>query len=698
MTQALRYHQFKTQLEQYAWILQEVRHLINSGQKPSQIAVISRRHAPLAELAKYFHRYQVPVYYERGQNVLEKPYIRQLLTMLKFVHSLSQKNELEADEYLPEILSYPFWELDRQDLWHLSVYAYAQTEPNAKLWLNVMQTAEEVEVSGQKLREPDKLEQIAQFFLHLATESKHQPVQYVLDRLVGVQPDGLAENEQEEGSADEEQPEEVLVTGFKQFYFDKRLDLDAHEITSESVNFLSNLRTLIQAIRQYRAKDTLFVSDVLEFVALLEKNKLPLIDNSPFGSQESGVCLLTAHKAKGLEFEIVFIVDCVQDEWFGKRSGTKLDLPLNLALLPDNDDLDDQLRLFYVAVTRAKHRVYFTTYTHKDDQKEVSPIAILTEGLAQQNSASVLNEPKEQSPDQIYQDLLAWQKAQQTLDLRDEEKRLLSSILENYRLSVTHLNNFLDVTAGGPRKFLEQNLLHFPQGKSPAAAYGTAMHAAIGWFLEQAKTEHLPSPEVLIEKYQNFLRSERLSEKDLAEYLELGAHNLRFYHDYKKDKIDPQAKLEFSFAGQEVTLDQARLTGQIDLLEFGGDGRITVTDFKTGKPLRKWQDSQNQVKLWRYQNQLIFYKILVEHSRNFGSKFLVERGQLEFVDCHKLTSPEVVCLPKTIGPDEAQELEKLVKIVFYKIMNLDFPDTSQYSQDFKGVQQFVEDLLNEGTV
>ena len=41
---------------------------------------------------------------------------------------------------------------------------------------------------------------------------------------------------------------------------------------------------------------------------------------------------------------------------------------------------------------------------------------------------------------------------------------LLLPQLANYKLSATHLNNFLDVTRGGPRAFLLDNLLHFLSG------------------------------------------------------------------------------------------------------------------------------------------------------------------------------------------------------------------------------------------
>ncbi len=692
ITQPVQYFQFSTQLEQYYWIAKEVDRLVKDGHDTAEIAIISRRHASLSELVKIFQEFNISVYYERGQNVLEKPYIHQLLTILRFINSLNKKNQLEADEYLPEILSYPFWEISRPDLWKLSVFAYSQKNTHSKLWLEAMQNADEIRVSETPLEDPAKFKKITTFFFDLARQAKTEPVERIIDQILGTDDDPILEDDQDKKNTEtsQDQNSEVFKTNFKKYYFSD--ELNQQELTSKSIHFLSDLRTLVQSIRQFQIKQTLYLPDVLEMIELLKKNNLPLINNSPFGAKESGVNLLTAHKAKGLEFETVFVVDCVQDEWFGRRTSTKLDLPMNLPLLPDKDDRDDQLRLVYVAITRAKNQVNLTSFSQKEDKTEVLPIDLFEQMIAHSQLELV---DKKQSESEILDTLQTTQKTSQETNFVDQERNLLGSILSDYQLSVTHLNNFLDVTRGGPRRFLEQNLLRFPQAKSPAAAYGSAMHAAIRAFLEESKTLSRPaSKEFLLEMFSYFLKLERLNEKELIDFINIGNSNLGVYFEYKKDHIGHKVKLEFSFASQEVCVGNARLTGQIDLIQFLSNSEIVVTDFKTGKPTKKWTDTKSKVKLWKYQNQLLFYKILVENSYEFGGKYKVNFGQLEFLDAHKLTTPEIVCLQSTLDNEKTESLKLLVEIVYNKIMSLDFPDTSKYTQDHKGIMAFCDDLIS----
>jgi uncharacterized protein (DUF1330 family) len=134
----------------------------------------------------------------------------------------------------------------------------------------------------------------------------------------------------------------------------------------------------------------------------------------------------------------------------------------------------------------------------------------------------------------------------------------------------------------------------------------------------------------------------------------------------------------------------------MDIIE--DDYQIVVSDFKTGKYLKQWKQEKenNKIKAWKYETQLTFYKLLVENSSQYGGKYKVKQGNLEFIECNP-ESNEVVILEKQISYDEAQQLAKLIQIVYKKIINLDFPNTSYYPATNKGIKMFIDDLL-EGKI
>jgi len=678
---------FPTNLHQYFRVASIIREQIEEGKPPSDIAVIARYHRQLEELALVLNKMEVPVTYERHNNVLEEPHIHQLIQIARFVSSLCRKNTDEADEFLPEILSYPFWGLDRAVVWEIAKAAERSGELRLR-WLDVMRTYDDEYVRS-----------IADFFLYLGTISYYDTLEHVLDDIMGAGGELIPEGEDDEPENNFIIDGKRFVSPFKRFYFaTERRDEDSVQY----VRFLSGLRAFVSAIRENKKDELLKIEGLVEFVKIHVSNDIPIIDNSPFVNATDAVNLLTAHKAKGLEFDTVFVLDCQEDIWTGKGRGSNLPLPVNLPIAPAGDTLDDQLRLFYVAVTRAKSNLYLCSYEYKDNGKKSAILPFILKPVDDRSAESNLTKfltPVVYEPDTDRvadnRDVLAtsWE-SYHALPVVHEERAIFDKILERYQLSVTHMNNFLNVARGGPQLFFEQNLLRFPQSKNLAGAFGSAVHRTLELiYTHLKKTGSVPDLDPVLDWYDHEILLERLTKRQFENFSQKGRDALSVFYEKKIGSFDESHFSEANFRDQGVIVGGAHLSGKIDKMVPVSGGEIEVHDFKTGKPKHDWKGSGTYEKslLYNYRRQLIFYKLLVENSKDFGDKFQVRRGVLEFVEHDR---GNLIDLLFEITDDDVARTTELIKIVYKKIRDLDFPDTAKYKENVEGIIEFEDDLLD----
>ena len=682
---------FSTALHQYHFVSREIAKLLKEGKKADEIAVIARKHRELEALVPYMKSAGVPVRYEREQNVFEEPHIQQLIVMARFISTLSSHGKIEADEYLPTVLSFPFWEIPRKMIWEISVLASRSKDP-AKNWLEIMLG-----------HENDHVKKIAEFFIDLGVRSANEPAERILDELIGAHVPLSRESEDEDEENPEDGPrgdERKFHSPFKEYYFSKKRFDHAR---AEYLTFLSSLRVFIKALREYKQGEATTIQDLVEFVELHEKNNIRLNDQSPFNAITDAVSLLTAHKAKGLEFETVFVLSCEDSVWAGCGMPKRISFPGNMPIEPAGDTLDDQLRLFYVALTRAKKHLYMLGYS-KDDKGESSPKLrflmapeddgeVLKKAILKKIYYEVIETNDDDAPET--EDVLtsSWL-SYHTAPFLGEEEKLLKSLLKDYTLSVTHLNNFLNVGKGGPQHFLEQNLLRFPQTKSISGAYGSAIHSALEEMLTYQKARGgVPAKDVFTGWFLKALQYERLPKNDFEKLSVRGGDALSLFYDAKKDSFSEKDVAEFNFKHQGVVVEGAKLAGKIDRVVYLDRDTIEVHDYKTGKAAKDWKgkDEYEKIKLYEYERQLAFYKLLVENSREFSGKKVI-RGVLEFVEPK---DKKIIDLALDIDDEKVERLKKLIGVVYKKIQNLEFDDVTEFSPDLEGIIAFEGKLLKE---
>ncbi len=663
---AIRAKEFASREAEYRWIAGEIKSLIGQGIKEKKIAVIARHHEELEAAARAARTAGIPVSYERQENVLTAEHIVPLIVMARFVDSIMRKSPA-ADELLPEILSFPFWGVDRSAVWEVSVRAAAERKP----WLLVMR-----EIGGE-------LKAIADFFIDLGARARHETAEEILHALIGAPA--------EEGAGISSGAPPAMVSPFRTYYF----GADRFKRRPDQyLGFLSALRSLIRALREYRPGQPVSVADLVAFFDLHVKNRIPISNTSRFSDGRNAAQFMTAHGAKGLEFEAVFVLDCENDVWSGAGWRRELPLPANVPAGPGGDNRDDQLRLFYVAMTRAERLLYFTASRRDLRGRDADRLAFLAapEGAEEWIAIEAADVRADASSmeDAMLETYEAPSAAQPPAP---RERELLEPVLERYQLSVTHLQNFLDIVSAGPRVFFERNLLRFPSPKSAAAGFGSAIHDALSR-ISVALRENGRAPELadVVGWFEEYLALERLNAQDFERMRKHGRKILEAYYPQRQNAFSPADVVEFDFRNQGVVLGEARLDGKVDRMTPAGS-RMAVCDYKTGHVLTSWDggDLYEKIRAWKYRQQIVFYKLLIEHSRDFGATYTVAEGLIEFVEPHR---GRIIDLPVEITAEETERLQGLIVAVYPKIRNLDFPNIDRYPKDIRGIRMFEDDLLS----
>lgn len=670
---------------EYDYISNEIQNILKEGFAPEEISIISNKHQTLKDVANYLNLKKIPYSYEKKEHVLDKQHIKELITILEFVNSVTA--EQVKDYLLPDILSFKFWNLNRLDIW------------------KVAESVREVDGDGKRKswfseilnNENPQIKKIGEFLLELSIDAKNIPLEHLLDKIIGT-----TEWEFEGEYADLENTKNNLnnaetnfVSPYKNYYFGK--DNFLHN-KPEYLDFLFSLRTFVGALREFKQGQILKATDIDEFLSVYKNNdKLSLTSVSPFASSAKSIVLQTAYKAKGLEYEYVFIVNANEKDWNGRGMTNKISFPKNMKLLSESDDYDDKLRLFYVALTRAKHTLY-VTYS-KERLGFIEESVGTNEPLPNGEGTGVGVTPK------ILQNLHLSKKQ----DYVQDEKVLLKRLLENYQMPVTHLTNFLNLGKVGPDKFVEQNLLRFPQAMSESAIYGSAMHYAIqNYYSYYKKHEKLASIEQLDKYFENALIKFKIPENLFNKNLSEGKKNLKIYFEDLKNRggINTTEVIEFKFKNEGVKFGDVHAAGNIDKISINPKDKneILVTDFKTGKSFTTWEakDSEyTKIKLHFYQYQLVYYKLLIKNSRTYKN-YNVNMGQIEFIEADD--NGKINVLELELTDELVARVEKLANIIYNKILNLDFPDVTKYTHTEAGKEKdkiklvdilnFEEDLLS----
>ena len=296
----------------------------------------------------------------------------------------------------------------------------------------------------------------------------------------------------------------------------------------------------------------------------------PLVGEAEPGTDALQV--MTFHQAKGLEFEAVFLTGLSEDFFPGRPRRPAFDLPEELrepSLPRDVAHLEEQRRLFYVGMTRAKRYLFLLSASDyrppgEPPRKRAAKVsrfvleALGPEGVAPEGPGAPA--------------LLRIARA-------GKEPPLAEPTIEPdapLTLSYQQVDDWLTC----PLKYRYIHVLRVPIRLHPTVIYGHAVHRAIqAYHMARLQGRTLPLSDVL-RVFRDAWRSEGfLSAQQEAEMLAQGEQALRAVYEFEEGSDASVAFVEKYFAFAEGT---AKVVGYWDRVDRGGDGAVII-DYKTSQ-------------------------------------------------------------------------------------------------------------------
>ena len=330
----------------------------------------------------------------------------------------------------------------------------------------------------------------------------------------------------------------------------------ADSVASEEA--LSNIARFFEIIR---AQSALLADDRAVFVARHLQTLISAGDDPPTAEIDpdaDAVAVMTVHKAKGLEFPVVYLPGLVAGRF--PATGRREPLPLPIALvnetLPEGDyQLQEERRLFYVGMTRARDELILS---HAADYgghraRRVSPFVLEALDLPVAAGAAGAG-AKPSSPLERLQGLDRTEPSPAAARARGDEPLMLSFYA---------IDDYLTC----PLKYKYAHLLRVPLAPHHSIIYGSALHAAVSEFHKRHARGDVMGDEELYGAFVSAWRNEGFLSREHEEArLAAGREALR---RFRTEQLAPGAVVpayverEFSFL-----LDGDRVRGRFDRVDI----------------------------------------------------------------------------------------------------------------------------------
>ncbi|MFA5133630.1 MAG: ATP-dependent DNA helicase [Patescibacteria group bacterium] len=377
-------------------------------------------------------------------------------------------------------------------------------------------------------------------------------------------------------------------TGYLEF-------LNSQPDSMEKLNTFNYLKKFHKKIKEYETEnESALVRDFMEYMNLeLDSGDLGALPADADEGPEM-VKILTIHSAKGLEFKYVFVVNLVDKRFPTTERRDPIELPKDLVkeIVPEGDiHLEEERRLFYVAMTRAKEKLFLACAKDYGGAREKKPSRFLYEmGLLAPETKN---------------------KVKKNTTLEIEEKK---ETAEQFLYSLPKQFSYSQIKAYEtcPCQYKMRFLLGVPTEDSFQASFGRSIHSALENFFTKIKEsagksqtdlfgtqekKSFPSLDELKNIYdESWIDDWYESQDDMLKNKERGWRALKEYYEGIKPDVPDPLYLEQEFV---IKFGEDSFKGVIDRIDRLPNGNVVIWDYKTGAAKEKL-DSENKEQLLIY--------------------------------------------------------------------------------------------------
>jgi DNA helicase-2/ATP-dependent DNA helicase PcrA len=527
------------------WIVSEIERLHSAGAKWRSFAILYRIHAHRDKLVAELKDRKIP-FVIKNLSILSHRLVRDIVAYLRLIENPSD------DVACARVLAMPAWGLEPADLVRLA--QRAGKSKRAPVW-DALQTAQsEPPFSEGERRVGELIALVSQ----LRKSARRLPLLELFDEMA------------------ESLEIRLSITPEDNKYFDR----------------------LLQFVREWQPKsETQRLKEFVEYLDYFEQ-----AGGTINLEQESGdaVQVMTVHAAKGLEFDHVYVLRLVQRGFPSGERPRLFEFPRELMREEQPQGsfhIQEERRLFYVAVTRARNRLTLNTVENKRSKPSPFLDDILMEPQIKRRDVEQISPPaKDARPIPV--------EAPTLFDLPNRP-RVGSRITEwaaNYRPPVSESLQVspsgIDMLNSCGQKYLFAAAWGIRGGPAAAMSFGSVMHNTIKYFMgELSESRILPFDEVQRKFELEWTSAGFEDDYQEQEYKKDGLAQLRVFY---ASSVESPPKI----IAQEKTFNlplenDVVLTGRMDQVNRIAPGEEEIVDYKTGKP-RDGEKARKDLQLSAY--------------------------------------------------------------------------------------------------